>query len=126
MPRAHRLAPACDRVGEDAWSCTAEHPRRALHEPVVIDVPNTVVTAGRGSDSWGGAPQQEPVAIVGIGCRFHGGIADPQSFWDLLVTKTDAIVDVPQNHGPVRSGAARRGGNVRRRCLAPVTPRCRP
>jgi len=27
----------------------------------------------------------EPVAVVGIGCRFPGDVVGPDSFWDLLV-----------------------------------------
>jgi acyl transferase domain-containing protein/fermentation-respiration switch protein FrsA (DUF1100 family) len=36
-----------------------------------------------------------PIAIIGIGCRFPGGIEDPRSFWDLIASGTDAIVDIP-------------------------------
>ncbi|MEU5758477.1 SDR family NAD(P)-dependent oxidoreductase [Nocardia sp. NPDC047648] len=35
------------------------------------------------------------VAIVGIGCRFPGGIDGPDSFWDLVVRRGDGIVEVP-------------------------------
>ncbi|MGW5725588.1 type I polyketide synthase [Nocardia beijingensis] len=35
------------------------------------------------------------VAIVGIGCRFPGGIDGPDSFWDLVVRKGDGIVEIP-------------------------------
>jgi phthiocerol/phenolphthiocerol synthesis type-I polyketide synthase B len=41
------------------------------------------------------APAQEPVAIVGIGCRFPGGVIDPASFWRLLIEETDAITEIP-------------------------------
>ncbi|KZS73313.1 polyketide synthase [Mycobacterium kansasii] len=37
----------------------------------------------------------EPVAVVGIGCRFPGGATDPDSFWDLLVDARNAISRVP-------------------------------
>ncbi|MFE7745215.1 SDR family NAD(P)-dependent oxidoreductase [Nocardia sp. NPDC057455] len=37
------------------------------------------------------------VAIVGIGCRFPGGIEGPDSFWDLVVRKGDGIVEVPSD-----------------------------
>lgn len=36
-----------------------------------------------------------PIAIIGIGCRFPGGIEDARSFWDLLAAGTDAIGDIP-------------------------------
>src|SRR5689334_17313307 len=36
----------------------------------------------------------EPIAIVGIGCRFPGA-DDPQSFWRLLHDGVDAISEVP-------------------------------
>lgn len=35
------------------------------------------------------------VAIVGIGCRFPGGIDSPASFWDFVVHKGDGVVEVP-------------------------------
>src|SRR3954469_25466365 len=31
----------------------------------------------------------EPIAIVGIGCRFPGGANDPQQFWRLLTDGVD-------------------------------------
>jgi acyl transferase domain-containing protein len=37
----------------------------------------------------------EPIAIVGIGCRFPGGVIDVESYWDLLVEGRDAISEVP-------------------------------
>jgi acyl transferase domain-containing protein len=37
----------------------------------------------------------EPIAIVGIGCRFPGGADDPGSFWRLLVDGVDAIGPIP-------------------------------
>jgi acyl transferase domain-containing protein/NADPH:quinone reductase-like Zn-dependent oxidoreductase/NADP-dependent 3-hydroxy acid dehydrogenase YdfG/aryl carrier-like protein len=35
------------------------------------------------------------IAIVGIGCRFPGGAASPEQFWQFLVNKGDGIVPVP-------------------------------
>lgn len=42
------------------------------------------------------APQgAEPVAIVGIGCRFPGGSNSPQAYWDFLTSGHDAVTEVP-------------------------------
>ncbi|MBF6080331.1 SDR family NAD(P)-dependent oxidoreductase [Nocardia cyriacigeorgica] len=35
------------------------------------------------------------IAIVGIGCRYAGGIDSPESFWEFLVGKGDGVVDIP-------------------------------
>src|SRR5580765_3850192 len=37
----------------------------------------------------------EPIAIVGIGCRFPGGASSPQAYWQLLKDGVDAVSDVP-------------------------------
>ena len=37
----------------------------------------------------------EPVAVVGIGCRFPGDVVGPESFWRLLVNGEDAVSEVP-------------------------------
>ncbi|GAA4115542.1 hypothetical protein GCM10022393_15690 [Aquimarina addita] len=47
--------------------------------------------------------QNKPIAIVGIGCRFPGEASTPEKFWDLMVNKKDAIVDVPKDRWDQRS-----------------------
>ena len=37
----------------------------------------------------------EPIAIVGMGCRYPGGANDPQSFWENLKTGVDAVREIP-------------------------------
>jgi acyl transferase domain-containing protein/acyl carrier protein len=38
----------------------------------------------------------EPIAIIGMGCRFPGGVVDAESFWSLLENGIDAIREVPR------------------------------
>jgi acyl transferase domain-containing protein len=37
----------------------------------------------------------EPVAIIGMGCRFPGGATSPEAFWRLLSSGGDAVTEVP-------------------------------
>lgn len=38
---------------------------------------------------------RDPVAIIGMGCRFPGQANDAQSFWRLLCNKVDAVGEIP-------------------------------
>ncbi|WP_181775723.1 type I polyketide synthase [Amycolatopsis pittospori] len=41
----------------------------------------------------------EPIAIIGIGCRFPGGVASPEDLWELLTAETDAVGGFPTDRG---------------------------
>ncbi|WP_259391638.1 type I polyketide synthase [Paenibacillus sp. 1011MAR3C5] len=40
---------------------------------------------------------KEPIAIIGMGCRFPGGASNPEAFWNILQRGVDGITDVPQD-----------------------------
>ena len=42
-------------------------------------------------------PTREPIAIVGIGCRFPGGVNNPTRYWELLASGQDATCEVPDD-----------------------------
>jgi acyl transferase domain-containing protein len=46
---------------------------------------------------------KQPIAIIGIGCRFPGGANSPQAFWKLLRDGTDAITEVPADRWNLRT-----------------------
>jgi acyl transferase domain-containing protein/acyl carrier protein len=66
---------------------------------------------------------KDRIAIIGIGCRFPGGIDHPDALWKLLVEGREAVCDVPPDRwnierfydaepGIVGKSIARRGGFV--------------
>jgi acyl transferase domain-containing protein/NADPH:quinone reductase-like Zn-dependent oxidoreductase/NAD(P)-dependent dehydrogenase (short-subunit alcohol dehydrogenase family)/SAM-dependent methyltransferase/acyl carrier protein len=64
---------------------------------------------------------KEGIAIIGIGCRFPGGVNDAESMWKLLVEGREAVCEVPSDRwnverfydpepGLAGKSIARRGG----------------
>src|SRR6185503_16351373 len=39
--------------------------------------------------------KSDPIAIIGVGCRFPAGANSADSFWDLLEKGVDAVTEVP-------------------------------
>ncbi|MCX5230779.1 type I polyketide synthase [Streptomyces sp. NBC_00233] len=75
-----------------------EHPTparlaRHLWKELLPATPAATVAPGPVPD------ESEPVAIVGIGCRFPGDVRSPEDLWRLLADGTDAITEFPEDRG---------------------------
>src|SRR6185295_3691188 len=66
---------------------------------------------------------KDRIAIIGIGCRFPGGVNDAEAFWKLLVEGREAVCEVPADRwnverfydaeeGIIGKSIAKRGGFV--------------
>ncbi|MEU7205645.1 type I polyketide synthase [Streptomyces sp. NPDC045470] len=45
------------------------------------------------------AAEQEPLAIVGMACRFPGGVGSPEEFWEFLASGGDGVDGFPTDRG---------------------------
>ena len=48
-------------------------------------------------DRSGIPKQQEPIAVIGMGCRLPGGVESPEQFWQLLAQGREAIAEIPSD-----------------------------
>ncbi|RML18309.1 Coronafacic acid polyketide synthase I, partial [Pseudomonas syringae pv. maculicola] len=46
-----------------------------------------------------GAHHDEPIAIIGMSCRYPGGANSPEALWTLLMQERDAISEYPTDRG---------------------------
>ena len=98
-----------------------------LPTAVVFDYPTPAALAGYLRDRAAGRTERaderparvvddtDPIVVVGMGCRFPGGIDSPADLWEAVVSGRDAIGDFPTDRGwqvtgPSMPGPAMRQG----------------
>ncbi|MFE5502768.1 SDR family NAD(P)-dependent oxidoreductase [Amycolatopsis japonica] len=76
-----------------------------------------VEAATEEDETFTAAALEEPIAIVGMACRYPGGISSPEDLWRLVAEAGDAITDFPEDRGwdagKLDPGTIRRGGFLR-------------
>src|SRR5277367_3395096 len=45
------------------------------------------------------AATDEPIAIVGMACRFPGGVNSPEDLWDMVIQGRDVLTEFPSDRG---------------------------
>ncbi|PRY36816.1 8-amino-7-oxononanoate synthase [Umezawaea tangerina] len=107
---SRQLVTLVDELG--AWLGREVTPGLVFDHPTIRDLARQI---GRPAPAPAAATTtvgrtEEPVAIVGIGCRFPGA-PDVRSYWQLLLDGRDAITEVPPQRWDAGStGAPRHGG----------------
>jgi len=70
------------------------------HNPTVAGLARALThpdaEPARSSDD-GVTALSEPIAIVGLGCRFPGDINDPDALWDFIAARRSAVTAVPDD-----------------------------
>ncbi|WP_189135893.1 type I polyketide synthase [Wenjunlia tyrosinilytica] len=80
-----------------------DHPTpAALAELIHAELTGTGTEPSGGEspgDPRGGADTGDPIAIVGMGCHFPGGVGTPEQLWDLVHDGLDGTTDFPTDRG---------------------------
>jgi acyl transferase domain-containing protein len=86
--------PTSTAIAEHLQGCLSESPAVGGREPALGPSGRA-----RGSQGMREPVAHEPIAIVGMSCRYPGGAHSPEQLWQLVVEGTDAISKFPTDRG---------------------------
>ncbi len=72
---------------------------RALATHLRTELAPAEAVAEVAAKATGARQETDPVVIVGIGCRYPGGIASMDDLWDVVAEKRDVLGDFPTDRG---------------------------
>ena len=95
----HDGAPNTGVTGkEGAWGNAPEQRERQSASADARFSAAKLALIGRGTwKEQGWLRNAEPIAIVGMACRFPGGVTDPESLWQVLLDARDVVTEVPRD-----------------------------
>ncbi|MFD5307885.1 SDR family NAD(P)-dependent oxidoreductase, partial [Streptomyces rochei] len=79
-----------------------DHPNAlAVTEHIVsrLDGSETARAADANGAGAGRPADDEPIAIIGMACRYPGGVTTPEELWRLVMDGTDTVSDLPDDRG---------------------------
>ncbi|MFF8732871.1 beta-ketoacyl synthase N-terminal-like domain-containing protein, partial [Streptomyces sp. NPDC015171] len=78
-----------------------DHPNATAVTDVILGELGVRDTAGETPvrRDAGRAAEDEPIAIVGMACRYPGGVTTPEELWQLLLDGGDTVSDLPADRG---------------------------
>ncbi|MER7056634.1 type I polyketide synthase [Streptomyces sp. NPDC000351] len=76
-----------------------DHPSPQAVADFLLDRLDATGTAAVPSVAAHAPGLDEPIAVVGMGCRYPGGVSSPEDLWRLVAEGRDAIGDFPSDRG---------------------------
>ncbi len=94
----------CNRLAAETGlrlsaSAVFDHPTPVALARFVLELATGSLPTARHRTGASRAVTQEPIAIVGMACRYPGGVGSPEELWELVASGIDAVSGFPTDRG---------------------------